>query len=707
MDLPINHALSRLNPRGFITEGKKENSALVLIGKLGKELLLQQDEENMEWVYAIKLLADMVKNPENDPLKRLSEKVLWNFISDYTDRFQQNRLDDRWIDSKTSALQVMSWGLMNKLIYKPATKLDALVWFFKSDFNADKNSPIISSLSRQGLSPLFPFFWGEKRGKEISWINQQEVGYLYEMHEFIYDLTFESKALEFEKIKKKSAELSTLPCHSFFKGKINEFQKKWDVLSKSVSNLKKISDVSQQEIHELQVCALMTNNGHGLIQLERISNQFTEEMVKSNLIVNFMMDKVLSKLTINYRGASTAGAAYTFVESLAATANKKDKRLRVETALFQLLAKRLKKLTKLYPVYLALSVDSFAKKIREDISAMQVGGELLVPAGSEGHAVCMLITKKKNGFQLNLYNTGSGVQLWHPNWKNSSKYQTFLIIDQISEKEILSENFWKQVAEINKTGQINSLYILIQGLQGQIKPAETEIEFYEDKQSSMTCGAQSFMALFRHLAMSSIEGAPAEKKAFYNFVKTKTFLTLYLENEKKLPPTIKKDIQTVIAKLTAEMGLIETALSAEGDSFLHAYALLRKQAEEQEHLKNDVLLEWRVAKEAHKHAIQKNIEACLNEISLQDKEKMALIFYRILTSTQFSELAIPKIVELLGETKGPFDSSGIERLLECLSKAPLRNNFFVQKIISAFLKAGQDGVADYVQKSWNAFIFFD
>jgi hypothetical protein len=163
------------------------------------------------------------------------------------------------------------------------------------------------------------------------------------------------------------------------------------------------------------------------------------------------------------------------------------------------------------------------KKFWLHIQQMQTGEKLLIPTGFKGHITSLLLEKTSNEtFRVTVYNTGVGVIKWHPRWFDSSRYQTYVVIDQVPVGSIMNKNHWDQLLLCRLHGTSNEFYEIIFdkiGAGGMKRLPSTHQEDYEAIQRSETCAMQVLLTTIRHMTMLITAGTHQEKEAVYKHLK--------------------------------------------------------------------------------------------------------------------------------------------------------------------------------------------
>lgn len=147
---------------------------------------------------------------------------------------------------------------------------------------------------------------------------------------------------------------------------------------------------------------------------------------------------------------------------------------------------------------------------------------ILIPAGCEGHAVTVCVEKisEKMG-RLILYNTGGGLIKHHPQWKETNRYQTYFIIEDVPLEDLYEVEQWQTLLNFTSAKNMDPVYAHFRkmGRNGRPTPPSLNEEDYEQKQMSETCSSQNLMAAIRHQLMHQLEGSQKEKLALYHFFK--------------------------------------------------------------------------------------------------------------------------------------------------------------------------------------------
>lgn len=146
---------------------------------------------------------------------------------------------------------------------------------------------------------------------------------------------------------------------------------------------------------------------------------------------------------------------------------------------------------------------------------------LLIPIQSKNHTMGLLVEKTGEGkVRLILFNTGSRLLENHPRWKDSNRFQTFLVIEDVDSKPLTDPGVWKKLFALKDVDAIYDCFFSTLGQNRPISPPSIHEEDYEQKQFSRTCTAQYLMACIRHQIMVFFPGTVPEKRAVYKLIKS-------------------------------------------------------------------------------------------------------------------------------------------------------------------------------------------
>lgn len=177
-----------------------------------------------------------------------------------------------------------------------------------------------------------------------------------------------------------------------------------------------------------------------------------------------------------------------------------------------------------------------------------------------GHSMFGTIEKNSEGLcRVTIYNTGAGIN-FHPRWKNTGRYQTFLIFDRVPYEDIIGFSHLPSLFSSKAESGMNSnkFYALLEEMcqKGVKLPASENEEDYEQIQTIGSCIIQSLMAFFRHRIMESKEGSPAEKLGFYKAVKAFTLQHILKDSLGDLNPQLKEYAEEKIQKYVYDLEIL-------------------------------------------------------------------------------------------------------------------------------------------------------
>ncbi len=375
------------------------------------------------------------------------------------------------------------------------------------------------------------------------------------------------------------------------------------------------------------------------------------------------------------------------------------------------------------------------KEILFDIDNLQIGEKILVPLGCFRHQMCLLIEKiSEDHFKLIQYNTGKGVPHWHPQWKDTNCFQTFLIFDQIPKKSLLQSEKWEvlfQDAFISENVDLN-YQIIHQLAEGGLKRDPSGNRFdYEQKQAAGTCTAQCFMAFFRHQIMESELESPEKSYALYKFVKSRMLSRVGKKWLEEADEVIKKASITKMKKLKADIALANMAQdektvstawkqlkqllielgqtdltdhleSLPRESQFVRYHVLREAQgaiarcwleKQYEAPHSELYLTLALAKYEHQRQIISNMnENVKNSVLDKDWPRLAGELLNIIIATAHSDWGINWLVQnYQSENK-----EALSLLIEELAKYNSFGQRYIKRIKTAFQMAGKDEIAQFI-----------
>ncbi|MDP1835932.1 MAG: ankyrin repeat domain-containing protein [Chlamydiales bacterium] len=150
---------------------------------------------------------------------------------------------------------------------------------------------------------------------------------------------------------------------------------------------------------------------------------------------------------------------------------------------------------------------------------------VLVPTGFKGHAALLLVEKGDKTAKITMYNTGGGLVQEHPQWKNSNRYQTFKVIEEVPLEDLENVELWQKfVEESSQATSMDPVYVCFEelGRRGHLVDPSCDSEDFESKQLNGTCSLHCYLALFRHQIMTLAEGTKQEKLTAYRLTKAYT-----------------------------------------------------------------------------------------------------------------------------------------------------------------------------------------
>lgn len=168
----------------------------------------------------------------------------------------------------------------------------------------------------------------------------------------------------------------------------------------------------------------------------------------------------------------------------------------------------------LKPEQLAEISQKFREKITEKISKLIPGKGFLIPTGwigdPAGHAMYLQIKKLPEYFQGVIYNSGSGLEKYHPLLRDAGqlRVQPFVENNQISEQELGSSSFLKaqlelQCALTDARGRGTEFdkddpYTLFKALEGSEAPCSDQSHHYIHPKGVGVCSWGALLAIFLH-----------------------------------------------------------------------------------------------------------------------------------------------------------------------------------------------------------------
>lgn len=161
---------------------------------------------------------------------------------------------------------------------------------------------------------------------------------------------------------------------------------------------------------------------------------------------------------------------------------------------------------------------------------------VFVPTGFKGHAGLLSIEKGETTARLTMYNTGGGLTQYHAQWKQSDRYQTFSVIEEVPLEDLENIELWQRFIEESSQGKsMDSVYACFEelGARGHKVAPSLHSEDFESKQMNGTCSLQCYLAFFRHQIMNMAEGNKEEKLAAYRLAKA--HLITHVIKEPSLP----------------------------------------------------------------------------------------------------------------------------------------------------------------------------
>ena len=209
----------------------------------------------------------------------------------------------------------------------------------------------------------------------------------------------------------------------------------------------------------------------------------------------------------------------------------------------------------------------------QEIKDPQVDFPLLIPYGYIKHSMLICLEKTSEGVIKTLYNTGGGVLRYHPQWKATNKYQTYLSVTHIPLEDLCSHKMWEELIEASKTEttpkKTYELFFTL-GQRHAIQEASEYSEDYEQKQMHGTCSGQVFMAMMRHQILKKIQGPYANKKGVYEYYKSLWTYDIGNYELDRVDPQIKGYLEVKLKKVSA-LQAFEGVLKAASSEYLHEF----------------------------------------------------------------------------------------------------------------------------------------
>lgn len=385
-----------------------------------------------------------------------------------------------------------------------------------------------------------------------------------------------------------------------------------------------------------------------------------------------------------------------------------------------------------------------AQEVVQKITTMKVGDQLLLPTGMDDHATCLLVTKtKENTFQLAQYNTGGGIFDWHDQWKNTNRFQTFYIIDDVPMSSLVNQSDWEKLFyNLTEEKSMDPTYTLLKdtlGKGGRVLPPSKDPEWYEAKQSAGTCAMQSLMAFSRHQILVNGQGTIEERKALYKIVKAHLFESFTSSNISQTDGAIQTQSRSAIEKFQADLQFSKIATNPvlykatitkiydaiekmghkelvvelkkrEPKSDLERYATLRsasdllcsiwmsEQADIPETLRSDDAFGLALARFEHKKAARNNLKLLLEGLK-QNPDQFLRKCVSLIVSYKHSDIALEQIVLFIGEENpNVAEPERTKKMLEQFQRfSPSKRKPHIDAIIASLEKKGKGDLAQWIK----------
>lgn len=203
----------------------------------------------------------------------------------------------------------------------------------------------------------------------------------------------------------------------------------------------------------------------------------------------------------------------------------------------------------------------------------QVDFPLLIPYGYIKHSMLICLEKTPEGVIKTLYNTGGGVLRYHPQWKSTNKYQTYLSVTHIPLEDLCSHEMWEELIGASKTEttpkKAYELFFTL-GQRHALQEASQYSDDYEQKQMHGTCSGQVFMAMMRHQILKKIQGPYANKRGVYEYYKSLWTYDIGNYELDRVDPKIKGYLEVKLQKVSA-LQAFEGILKAASSEYLQEF----------------------------------------------------------------------------------------------------------------------------------------
>lgn len=207
-----------------------------------------------------------------------------------------------------------------------------------------------------------------------------------------------------------------------------------------------------------------------------------------------------------------------------------------------------------------------AQEIVDKIACLTYEEFVLIPAGCVNHAVSLCVEKtSEDKARFIFYNSGGGLINYHPRWKNTNRYQTHIIIEDVPLKDLQKCEVWELVFKLKSSEGMDGLYqhFFEMGKNGRCLPPSNCEEDYEAKQMRGTCSAQHLMSCSRHQIMNQIEGSVLEKLGIYHLIKAYFLKQMGQSAFTQIDTRIQGFVQEKLAKQEAILKLAHFAENEE------------------------------------------------------------------------------------------------------------------------------------------------
>lgn len=613
-------------------------------------------------------------------------------------------------------------------------------------FSINKNNSILSALLKH---PSIP----EKIKLQISSIDKEILGSCDFMNSFFNQMNFIEQNFSLVEAEKHLQILrdKKYPYLIRLENQMDGFYKKSASFHEKIKGIKeKKSMLKVDEYEELKNYALIRGDSDLIIQLETkqiFSSGVLDHQQKINTVIyHLMLDKVATpELTDTFISKPIKIFAQALIDILDRLTKNHDK-IHLDQILPYVRALKnqfipiLKQLIVL-DLLNEVSQEICSKAIVKRLNQMQVNDKMLIPVGSLGHVTCLLVTKsEEESFQLTLYNTGAGVITWHPRWKNTNRYQTFFVIDDIPKSQLMNQDSWLSLMMFREnTESMDPIYQLLLSSLGKggklLMPSSHETD-YEAKQSERTCAMQSIMGAVRHQFMQIVKGKPEEKEAAYKILKANMFHRYNVDNEDKIDPKVRECCLSLFNKISAEKEMVNIAknlanfnsfmskmktlfieldakdtfellLQKSAKTTLERYAILRtastalcmiwlKMGSPTVSNRSEKVLMLAIAKYEHQLIIMSNLkkrfELCEKG---NDINEVSTLIATVVTSTAYPQMGVDYALSFFGE-----DLAIIQKFLTIINKFGTQMNWFVDQFANTIESNGNKILAKQIRNYW-------